>query len=143
MKLLWQEEGFLTHLLGMEYSKCEINGHIYAPENDFPALLYFNGYIGAAIYLIFVFGIILYAAAEFVHRFPTLLNVEFITAAVMLALGLGAALMSGSVLCRPNVTVYLSLAAATLFVQSEQTPSIARLSSSHRRNPAVYLKKLG
>lgn len=143
MKLIWEEEGFLTHMLGLEYSDCEINGHIYAPENDFPALLYFNGYIGAAIYLIFIFGLILYAAAEFIKRFPTLLNVEFITAAVMLALGLGAALVSGSVLHRPNVTVYLSLAAATLFVQTEQTPSIARLRSSHKRNTAVYLKKLG
>lgn len=143
MKLLWEEEGLLTHLLGMEYSKCEIDGVTYAPENDFPALLYFNGYLGAALYLICVLGIILYAAAEFIRRFPTLLNAEFITAAIMLALGLGAALISGNVLRRPNVTVYLSLAAATLFVQAEQTPSIARLRPGHKRNPAVYLKKIG
>lgn len=143
MSLLWEEEGFLTHLLGMEYSKSEIGGRYYTPENDLPTLVYYTGYLGTALYILFLVGFGLYAISEFIGRFPTLMNPEFITAAMMLVLGFGAAQFSGQVLRRPNVTVYISLAAATLFVQTEQTPSIARLRSGHKRNPAVYLKKIG
>lgn len=143
LHMIWQEEDFLTHLLGIEYSKVEIGGRIYDPENDFPALLYYNGYLGAALYIAFLAGIVLYALAAFIRRFPSLLTVEFAAAAMMLALALGAAQLSGQVLRKPNVTVYASLAAAQLFVQAQEAPPTARLRPGHKRNPAVYLKKIG
>lgn len=143
MSMLWEEQDFLTHLLGMECTASKIGEKSYDPENDFPALPYMYGYIGVLLYLAFFAGVIFFAATEFIRRFPTLLNPEFITAAIILVLGLGAAQFSGQVLRRTSATVYISLAAATLFVQAEQTPSIARLRYGHKRNPAVYLKKIG
>lgn len=143
LHMTWEDQDFLTHLLGMEYAKAEIGGHNYDLENDFPALPYYYGYLGTALYIAFLAGIVLYAAAAFIRRFPSLLTPEFATAAMMFALALGAAQLSGQVLRRPNVTVYFSLAAAQLFVQACEAPPLARLRPGHKRNPAVYLKKIG
>lgn len=143
MELVWEEQDFLTHLLGMEYEKAQIGGHNYDPENDFPALLYNTGYLGSALYLCFVLGLLFYGLREFLRRFPSLLTPEFATAAMMLVLALGSAQLSGQVLRKPNVTVYASLAAAMLYVQAREAPSQTQLRPGYKRNPAVYLKKIG
>ncbi len=143
MDMVWEEQDFLTHLLGMEYASAQIGGHNYDPENDFPALLYNVGYLGTALYLCFILGLLFYGLREFIQRFPVLLTPEFVTAAMMLVLALGSAQLSGQVLRKPNVTVYASLAAAMLYVQAREAPSLTRLRPGYKRNPAVYLKKIG
>lgn len=143
LRMVWEERDFLTHLLGMEYSAAKIGAHNYDPENDFPALLYFTGYLGVAIYVLFLLGIALYAVLAFSSRFPSLLTPEFGTAAMMCALALGAAQLSGQVLRRPNVTVYFSLAAAVLLALAKETPSPAKLTTVYKPNPAVTRKKIG
>lgn len=140
--LVWEEQDFLTHLLGMEYSAATIGGHNYDPENDFPALFFYNGYLGTALYAAFLLGIFLYALRAFLQRFPALLTPEFVTAAVMCAMALGAAQLSGQVLRKPNVTVYFSLALAQVIVQAETTPHRKRFLPKYRPAPSVYLKKI-
>ncbi len=139
--LVWEEADFLTHLLGVEYSDAVIGGHNYDPENDFPALLYYTGYLGTALYGAFVLGILGYAAAAFFRRFPSLMTPEFGTAAMMFALALGAAQLSGQVLRKPNVTVYFSLAAAMLVNRARESRPPAQLRPGHPGTPAVQLKK--
>ena len=46
MEMVWQDQDFLTKLVGVEYAQCHVGSHIYDPENDFPALLYYYGYVG-------------------------------------------------------------------------------------------------
>lgn len=142
VQLVWEEQDFLTHLLGMEYASAMIGEHNYDPENDFPALLFYNGYLGTALYAAFLLGIALYALRAFVTRFPSLVTAEFITAAMMCAMALGAAQLSGQVLRKPNVTVYFSLALAQLIVQAEAAPGKSRLQPGYKRNTSVYLKKI-
>lgn len=114
LSLLWEEEDFLTHLVGMEYSKATIGAHNYDPENDFPALIYYYGWLGAGLYILFLLGVAGACLVGFFRRFPRLVTPEVLVFAFCLVLGLGAAQVGGQVLRRPNVTVYLSLAGAQL-----------------------------
>lgn len=52
-KLVWQEKDFATKMLGFEYSDMLTLNAIYDLENDFPAVFYFCGYFGFALYLLF------------------------------------------------------------------------------------------
>lgn len=142
MDLVWNEKDGLTHLLGMEYAECFIGENNYDPENDLPAVLYYTGYLGTALYGAFVLGLFVYAAAAFFRRFPALLETEFLTAGVVVVLALGAAQFSGNVLRRPNVNVYLSLAAAKLFYAAWGSPMPTRIRRNYQRNPAVTIKKI-
>lgn len=142
MSLIWEEKDALTRLLGFEYAEVEMGGNIYDPENDFPALPCYLGYLGTALYAAFLLSVLIPAVIAFFRRFPSLLTVEFGTAVLMLALGLGAAQFSGQVLRRPNVTVYLSLAAAALLTRVRETRPADRLRPGHSRNPAVSMKKV-
>lgn len=143
MEMVWEEEDALTHLLGFEYSKMRIGSSAYDLENDFPALLYYTGYLGSILYGAFVLGVILYAIRAFLRHFPALLTLEFGTAAMMFVLVLGAALLSGNVLRRPNVTVYFSLSAAMLITQARESQPPDRLRPGYKPNSAILVKKIG
>ncbi len=52
-KLVWQEKDLATKMLGFEYSDMLTPNAIYDLENDFPAVFYFCGYFGFALYLLF------------------------------------------------------------------------------------------
>lgn len=140
-KLMWEEKDFLTHLFGFEYSDMVYEGTIYDLENDFPAVFYFCGYIGFALYMIFLalFAVMifkafgedvaaawktqnskgkrsplrksLYAFGDGVQSFLTM---EMGAVGMTFLLAAIAAQISGNVLRRPNVTVYFAIAAAYL-----------------------------
>lgn len=117
MELTWQGKDFPTRLLGFEHGESYIGENNYDPETDFHALLYFYGYGGAALYLAFCAWFPLLALWQLIkhrRRFWQYPWVPAGTFLLQLALGFGAALLSGSVLRRPSVTVYLALAAALL-----------------------------
>lgn len=142
MDLLWEEKDFLTHLLGFEYGESFINGNPYDPENDFPALIYYYGYLGTALYAAFVAGVLGYGILAFFRKLPALFTVEYAAAAMMAVLGLGAGQLSGNVLRRPSVTVYVALAFAMLISLAQNAVPADRLRPGHERNPAVSLKKI-
>ncbi len=117
--LLWEEGDALTRLLGFEASSVHLNGTNYDPENDFPALLFYCGYLGFGLYVCFAGYFILSAAwrcIRNIRRLPEVLTVPMGVWAMMMVLGLGAAQFSGQVLRKPSVTVYISLAAAELYL---------------------------
>ncbi len=118
LSLVWEEQDFLTHLLGMEYAKATVGPRNYDPENDFPALVYYYGWLGAALYAAFLLLIAGATLRAFFKTFPRLLTPPVLIFALMLAVGLGAAQLGGQVLRRPNVTVYLSLAGAQLLLRA-------------------------
>ncbi len=142
MSLLWQEQDWLTRLVGFEYGKATINGTNYDPENDFPALPYYYGYLGTALYLAFTACFLLAAAAgclRNLRRLPAFLTLELGAYTMMYCLGLGAAQFSGQALRKPSVTVYLSLAAAEIYCALHAGQE-RRLFARYRRRPGVTIK---
>ena len=117
--LLWGEGDLLTRLLGFEASSVHLNGTNYDPENDFPALLFYCGYLGCGLYVCFA-GYFLAAAAwhciKNLRQLREVLTVPLGSWSMIMVLGLGAAQFSGQVLRKPSVTVYISLAAAQLYL---------------------------
>lgn len=142
MALIWQEQDALTRLLGVEYARASINGSNYDPENDFPGLFYFYGWLGTGLYACFAGYFLLLAAAGCLRRLRRLneyLTVSLGGWAMLYVLGLGAAQFSGQVLRKPSVTVYLSLAAAQLYTI---TKGSGKLFARYDSRPAVTMKKL-
>lgn len=142
--MVWEEKDFLTKLLGIEYSEATLGGNIYDPENDFPALLYYEGYLGAGLYLCFILyflWLILAALLKNIRYLPALLTPEVGVYLTMAAMALGAALFSGQALRKPSVTVYFSLSAALLYntLRPLESPRIYR---EYGRAPVVTLKKV-
>ena len=105
----WDESGTLAHLFGMSYDQMLYQDEVFDPENDFNALVYTTGYVGTALYVLFL----LYFAALIVKGlltdFKGVFSVEAGAVGITLCLILGAAQFSGNVLRRPNVSIYLSL----------------------------------
>lgn len=111
-KLIMNDLGIGNRLFGFEYQETYINGNIYDPENDFTALIFYYGFLGAGAFAAFLIYFLVRAAKIFFTRFPENVNMEFITWLLMLGLGLVAAQFSGQVLRKPSVGVYLALACA-------------------------------
>ena len=144
LRMVWQEKDFLTKLLGFEYSEATLGGNIYDPENDIPSLLYYNGYLGCALYLCFTAYFVLMALAALIRDFGTHFTMELGTFAMMFALALGAAQFSGQALRKPSVTVYFSAAAALLYC-CVHPPEASRLHvryDRYDRKSVVFLKKI-
>ncbi len=135
LRLLWQEQDPLAKLVGFEYASCELGGNIYDPENDFQPLIYYYGFLGAALYLALPAGLVLWAVFCFFRDPRRFLSLPFGTAVMMFALCLGAAQFSGQALRKPSVCVYLSLSAALIFEHCEK----CRDGKSRREaRPPVY-----
>ncbi len=126
MEMVWQDQDFLTKLVGVEYAQCHVGSHIYDPENDFPALLYYYGYVGVGLYGAFALYFFLICLKGLVLDWKRVLCVELGVPAMMFALMLGGAQFSGQVLRKPSVTVYGSVAAALLYVYLHPTVGTAR-----------------
>lgn len=136
-RLVWQEQNAVTRLLGFEYREMIAGTTNYDLENDFPAVFYFFGYAGFALYLLFFAAVAVRAVwvrlqvvggAERelsgkggLARFRRFLSLDTGVVGITAVLGLAAAQMSGNVLRRPNVTPYLAAALACLWVMSRET----------------------
>lgn len=118
LRLAWEDQDALSHLLGLEYNVSHINGNTYDVENDFPALLCYYGWLGTGLYCGFAAAVLLMVLAGLIknlRRLPQFITPELGAYAMIFILSFGAAQYSGNVLRRPSVTVYLSLAAAQLY----------------------------
>lgn len=139
--MLWEDGDLLSRLLGFEASSVVLNDTNYDPENDFPALLYYCGYLGCGLYVCFA-GYFLLGAAwrclKNLRRLREALTVPLGAWAMMMVLGLGAAQFSGQVLRKPSVTVYISLAAAGLYVLLHGSP---KLRARYERRSGLTIKQ--
>lgn len=116
MEMVWEDKDLLTKIVGFEYAECHVGSHIYDPENDFPALLYYYGYLGVALYVGFALFFVVISCKGLIQNWRRILCIEFGVPAMMFALMFGGAQFSGQVLRKPSVTVYGSVAAALLYV---------------------------
>lgn len=114
-RLIYDEENFLSHLFGFEFTKInnfEDNDKVitYDLENDITALFYYCGYLGVILY----FGFLAFYIIQIIKIL--LLNPEYILKSkytvwlvLVLLLILGAE-YNGALLRRPNGNIYLAIA---------------------------------
>lgn len=140
-RLVWEEKDLFTRILGFEYSDMLMGGATYDLENDFPAVYYFCGYGGFALYMLFFaylafiilrafFKKVSASAAQrkgkpgnfFAKGFGTFwqgvqnfLTMEMGAVGMTFLLAVIAAQISGNVLRRPNVTVYFAIVSACVY----------------------------
>lgn len=140
-QMVWEEKDLATHFLGYEYNEVVVDGTIYDLENDFPAIYYFFGYSGFALYMLVIVYIVFVVLRAFavdmryalksqpagksppyrrvctgvwqgLRRF---LTIETGAAGMSFLLAIIAAQISGYVLRRPNVTIYFAVSTAYLY----------------------------
>lgn len=115
--LLWDHSDFMTHLFGIDVSDIWLTGSCDL-ENDWPAIYYYYGIVGFGAYA----GFILYFAVLIIRRlfrnFKTAFTADNFILLITFALLVGLAQFSGSVLRRPNVSVYMSVVLGLIYYQT-------------------------
>lgn len=119
-KLVWRECDLPTKLLGFEYSQMLHNGNVYDLENDFPAVYYNCGWLGFCLYLLPLFYVVFVILRAFLRDPFHFLTPEMGAIGITFVLALGSAQISGYVLRRPNVAIYLAVTTAYLCYLSKQ-----------------------
>ena len=124
--LLWQQEcDWLTHLVGFEVSQIGFDG-THDLENDWPALFFYYGYLGCALYVAFVLYFLYLVFRRLRENFKASVTCENVTLVMALLLQLGLAQFSGALLRRPNVSVYLALILALIYYAARRAPEEGR-----------------
>ena len=120
--MIWEDSDLFTKLVGFEVSEIGFDG-IHDLENDWPAIYYYYGYLGLALYA----GFILYFIVRIIRRLCLAFRASFTMDNFMLLLclmlQLGLAQFSGALLRRPNVSIYLSLVLGLIYYQTVRLPA--------------------
>ena len=111
--LLWQQCDTPTRLVGFEVSELGFDGKRDL-ENDFPALFYYYGWIGCALYLGFLAYFLIRVWQRVREDLTGCLTLANCSLLLCLFLQLGLAQLSGALLRRPNVSFYLALVLALI-----------------------------
>ncbi|MBQ3404391.1 MAG: O-antigen ligase family protein [Oscillospiraceae bacterium] len=121
--MLWEDCNTFSRLFGMEYKSMVHDGMVYDLENDFDAIFYFYGYIGTAAYALFILYFLFIIIRRLFADFRGTLTAEMCAVGITFGFLLGAAELSGNVLRRPNVSLYLSLIMAYIFYLTVLRPN--------------------
>lgn len=114
--MIWEDTDTLTKLVGYEVS--EIKDPAHDPENDWPALFYYYGYLGFGLYMAFILLFVWKLVQRVVKDFRGSLNLLNFTLLICFALQMGLAEFSGALLRRPNVSIYLSVLLALIYYRT-------------------------
>ena len=118
-KLTWEECDFATHLVGFEYSKMQHNGDNFDLENDPQAILYYYGYIGATLYIVFLAYFVLRLLKQLIFHFKESFNLYNFMILLTLLLQIVSTIYSGYLLRRPNVAIYLVVVLLLIHCQTQ------------------------
>ena len=123
-RLAMAEQDIWALLFGCEDMDFCYNGDTFDPENDFPAIFFYYGIVGLGLYLAFLLYFVIILAKDIFKSLKKLPR-EKVFLGLTLALSMGVAQLSGNVLRRPNVSIFLSLMLAYVYhickIQKEQT----------------------
>ena len=97
----------------------------YDMENDWPAVFYYYGYVGFALYVGFVLAFLLRILSRLREDFKACFTVENFTLAITLGLQLDLAQFSGALVRRPNVSIYFALILALIWHQTRREEKTA------------------
>ena len=122
-RLVMAEKDVWHWLFGVEDADMYFEGQTYDPENDFPAVFFYYGVVGIALYVVFLgyFAVIL---IKDIFKNLKRLPVDKVLLGLSLVLSMGCAELSANVLRRPNASIFISLMLAYAYyvckVEKEQ-----------------------
>ena len=119
--LVWDEKDTLTHLVGYEPSDMWYNGGTDL-ENDWPAIYFYYGYIGLAAYVLFLLYYVYLILRRLTADFKGTITLENFFLLLLFFLHIGLAQFSGSVIRRPNVSIYMALIMALIAYKTMLAP---------------------
>lgn len=128
-EMAWEDSDLFTKCFGYEYitliesadkidpatGETEEITTVYDLENDFPAVFYYSGYVGFAIYIAFIAYFALLIIVGVITRFKKLVTPESGMVGIIFTLSLGVSQFSGNVLRRPNVAIYTAVILAYIY----------------------------
>ena len=119
--LMWDHSDLLTHLFGIDVSDIWLTGSCDL-ENDWPAIYYYYGIVGFGAYMAFLLYFVVLIIRRLLRNFKTAFTADNFILLITFALLVGLAQFSGSVLRRPNVSVYMSLVLGLIYYQTVVKP---------------------
>ena len=119
--MIWEDSDPVTKLFGYEVTEIGTDGE-YDMENDWPAIFYYYGYLGFALYVGFILFFLIQVLRCVGKDFRANFTEENVALLLCLMLQLGLAQFSGAILRRPNVSIYLSLVLALIWYQAVVLP---------------------
>ena len=119
--LMWDDCDTLTKLFGFDVSDIWENGRCDL-ENDWPAIFYYYGYVGFAAYAAFILFFFFLILRRVSGDFKAAFTADNFILLMTLLLLVGLAQFSGSVLRRPNVSVYLAVVLGLIYYQTAVLP---------------------
>jgi len=119
--LIWEENDKITQLVGIQPADVCTQGS-YDLENDYHALYYYIGYIGFAVYLAYIAAFLYLIVKRLLRDFKGSFTMFNCCLLLCFLLQLGLAHFSGSVLRRPNVSIYFAVVQALLYYQCVVAP---------------------
>ena len=119
--LIWSKSDTATRFFGIDVSDIWITGGCDL-ENDWPAINYYYGIVGFGAYLAFLLYFVVLIIRRLIRNFKTAFTADNFILLITFALLVGLAQFSGSVLRRPNVSVYMSLVLGLIYYQTMVKP---------------------
>ena len=120
--LIWSKSDTATKFFGIDVSDIWITGSCDL-ENDWPAIYYYYGIVGLGAYLAFLLYFVVLIIRRLFRNFKTAFTTDNFILLITFALLVGLAQFSGSVLRRPNVSVYMSLVLGLIYYQTVVKPA--------------------
>ncbi len=121
--LIWNETDFITKLVGFEVSEIGTEG-FRDLENDWPAIFFYYGYLGLALYAGFILYFLLLVVKRLLKQFKGSFILLNFCALLCLVLQIGLAQFSGAILRMPNVSIYMASAIALIYYQTKRVPVV-------------------
>ena len=119
--LIWDEKDALTHLVGYEPSEMWYGANTDL-ENDWPAIYFYYGYLGFGLYAAFLLYFVWLILKRLLEDFKGTITLENFFLLLLFFLHVGLAQFSGSVIRRPNVSIYMSLVLALIACKTTRYP---------------------
>lgn len=130
--LVWQETDSITKFVGFEQDLMCIGDETFDLESDFPAILFYYGYIGFALFI----GLILYfwvrLFKQLLCHFKESFNLFNFTIFINYGLLMLSAAFTGHLLRRPNSAIYLAV--AILLIYCKTTPLFTNKKEGKKSN---------
>lgn len=122
--MMWDDCDSLTRLVGFEVSDIWFNGGTDL-ENDWPAIYYYYGYLGIGLYVLLMLWFVWLILKRVIKDFKGTVTLENFLLLLCLGLHVGLAQFSGSVLRRPNVSIYMAVILGLIYYKTVYFPTKA------------------
>lgn len=106
--ILFNQQDFLTKLLGINYNMEMCGNENYDVENDLMGILFLYGIIGFLLYMLFIGYFAIYIFKKLLYSFSQCFSVELGCILISLSISLITAIFTAGMLRSPNASFYMS-----------------------------------